>query len=162
MTKKSFLAELKVLLHANLEPAEAKDAYGYYCELFEEEPEDELIPRLESPQSVIEELLSQKERARHTIRGGFTALLLSLKTPHYRLKAAAAMIAVLLAVILLAALMLLTVWDAAAVITFRYLWTLWLLRDLTLMSLITLLMMMSLRHLPYIIFRRRKNNEKNA
>lgn len=157
MTKKSFFAELKVLLHANLEPAEAKDAYGYYCELFEEEPEDELIPRLGSPQSVIEELLSQKERARHTIRGGFTALLLSLKTPHYRLKAAAAMIAVLLA-----ALMLLTVWDTAAVITFRYLWTLWLLRDLTLMSLIILLMMMSLRHLPYIIFRRRKSNEKNA
>lgn len=162
MTKKSFLAELKVLLHANLEPAEAKDAYGYYCELFEEEPEDELITRLGSPQSVIEELLSQKERTRHTIRGGFTALLLSLKTPHYRLKAAAAMIAVLLAVILLAALMLLTVWDAAAVITFRYLWTLWLLRDLTLMSLIFLLMMMSLRHLPYIIFRRRKGYEENA
>ena len=162
MTRKSFLAELKVLLHANLEPAEAKDAYSYYCELVDEEPECGLIRRLGSPQSALEELLSQKERSGHTLRGGISALFLSFKVPHYRVKAALTLLALLLALLIQAAALILVLWDFLAVITFRYVWMLWLIRDLTLMSGIILLMMVSMRHIPYIMFTRRKSDEETA
>ena len=87
MNRKSFLDELKVLLRVNLEPSEVKSAYQYYSELFDEEDEDALISRLGSPQRAVDGILEDRGSAGHTIRGGMSALFLSLKVSGYRFKA---------------------------------------------------------------------------
>ncbi len=159
MNRKSFLDELKVLLCVNLEPSEVKSAYQYYSELFDEEDEDALISRLGSPQSAVDGILEGRGSAGHTIRGGMSALFLSLRVRGYRFKAVLwilIMLFVLLCELLVASVIIL---DLYAVLTFRYIWKLWVLRDLSALSFCVLLIVITVRHMPYAVFRRRKKNE---
>ena len=162
MNRKSFLDELKVLLRVNLEPSEVKSAYQYYSELFDEEDEDTLISRIGSPQRAVDGILEDKDSAGHTIRGGVSALFLSLKVRGYRLKAVLwilVMLFVLLCELLVASVVL---FDLYAVLTFRYIWKLWVLRDLSALSFCVLLIVITVRHVPYAVFRRRKKDEKTV
>ena len=52
--------------------------------------------------------------------------------------------------------------DLYAVLTFRYIWKLWVLRDLSALPFCVLLIVITVRHMPYVVFRRRKKDEKTV
>ena len=52
--------------------------------------------------------------------------------------------------------------DLYAVLTFRYIWKLWVLRDLSALSFCVLLIVITVRHMPYVVFRRSKKDEKTV
>ena len=162
MKKEDYLESLRKLLFASLEKDDAENAYSYYVDLFEEEDADAIIKRIGSPEDVVKTFLNANDEielipAPHRIGRGFKVLFSSMKNGgHFR-------ISVLLYFILLLVLFL----GEAYLIINRLLYLVidisigfsalnFILADMARLSFLVLVVMLSLRHLPYLVTERRR------
>ena len=162
MKKEEYLERLRSLLFSTLEKDDAENAYSYYSELFEEDDADAIIKRIGSPEDVVKTFLKADDEitllpSPHRIRSGFRGLFKEMgKKGSRKITASLYFILILLILTLEAFLILNSSVYLVIDISIGLAALSFILSDLTKLSLLILLTMLTLRHLPYFFTERRR------
>lgn len=167
MRKEEYLEKLKDLLYAALEKEDAENAYSYYLELFEEEDTAALIERIGTPEEVLESCLKINSSfsihpVPHSIRNGFSRLFSIISKRGWKgFCALLYLVFLFLVVLLLTWIFIYRLFYLAADFSLGPYALKYVLSDLARLSILALLAMLSLRHLPYLVIGRLEKRRKS-